>query len=81
MFIALLVLWLIFSGRITISNLILGVIISGLVTLFCHLFMGYNSKTFFKSLKKLGAMLHYLAVLLIEILKSNIAVYTETASA
>ena len=74
MFIALLALWLIFAGRITVFNLVLGVIISGLITLFCRFFMGYRSKAFLKSLKKLGAMLHYLAVLLIEMIKSNVDV-------
>jgi multicomponent Na+:H+ antiporter subunit E len=36
--------------------------------------MGYSSKAFLASLKKLGAMLHYLGVLMLEIIKSNIAV-------
>ncbi len=74
MFIVLLVLWLVFAGSITVSNLVLGALICGLITLFCHFFMGYSSKAFYASLKKLGAMLHYIAVLLSEIVKSNIAV-------
>ena len=74
MFLALLVLWLVFAGSITVSNLVLGALISGLITLFCHFFMGYSSKAFLASLKKLGAMLHYLVVLLCEIIKANIAV-------
>ena len=74
MFLALLVLWLVFAGSITVSNLVLGALISGLITLFCHFFMGYSSKAFLASLKKLGAMLHYLGVLMVEIIKSNIAV-------
>ena len=74
MFLALLVLWLVFAGSITVSNLVLGALISGLITLFCHFFMGYSSKAFLASLKKLGAMLRYLAVLLWEIIKANIAV-------
>ena len=74
MFLALLVLWLVFAGSITVSNLVLGALISGLITLFCHFFMGYSSKAFLASLKKLGAMLHYLGVLLLEIIKANVAV-------
>jgi len=74
MFFVLLMLWLVFAGSITVSNLVLGALISGLITLFCHFFMGYSSKAFYASLKKLGAMLHYIAVLLSEIVKSNIAV-------
>ena len=67
-------LWLVFAGSMTVSNLVLGTLISGLITLFCHFFMGYSSKAFLASLKKLGAMLHYLGVLMLEIIKSNIAV-------
>ena len=74
MFLALLVLWLVFAGSITVSNLVLGTLISGLITLFCHFFMGYSSKAFFAGLKKLGSLLHYFVVLLSEIIKSNIAV-------
>ena len=74
MFLALLVLWLVFAGSITVSNLVLGVLISGLITLFCHFFMGYSIKAFLASLKKLGAMLHYLGVLVWEIIKANIIV-------
>ena len=74
MFLALLVLWLVFAGSMTVSNLVLGTLISGLIPLFCHFFMGYSSKAFLASLKKLGAMLHYLGVLMLEIIKSNIAV-------
>jgi len=74
MFLALLVLWLVFAGSITVSNLVLGALISGLITLFCHFFMGYSSRAFLASLKKLGAMLHYVGVLVSEIIKSNIAV-------
>ena len=74
MFLALLVLWLVFACSMTVSNLVLGTLISGLITLFCHFFMGYSSKAFLASLKKLGAMLHYLGVLMLEIIKSNIAV-------
>ena len=74
MFLALLVLWLVFAGSITVSNLVLGALISGLITLFCHFFMGYSSKAFLAGLKKLGGMLHYFFVLLVEIVKANIAV-------
>ena len=74
MFLALLVLWLVFAGSITVSNLVLGVLISGLITLFCHFFMGYSSKAMLSGLKKLGSVLHYIGVLLLEIIKANIAV-------
>lgn len=74
MFLVLLVLWLVFAGSITVSNVALGVVISALITLFCRFFMGYDSKAFLAGLKKSGKVLGYGAVLLKEILLSNIAV-------
>ena len=74
MFIALFALWMIFNGSVTTSSLLLGILISGLITLFCRFFMGYSSKAFFNSLKKAGSMLHYISVLFVEIIKANIAV-------
>ena len=44
MFVVLFALWLIFSGSVTVSNLILGAVVSGLLTFFCAKFMGYEPK-------------------------------------
>ena len=74
MFIVLLLLWLIFAGSLTVTNLILGVIVSALITFFCSRFMGYSTKKFFAALKKSGQLLGYLLVLLREIVTANIAV-------
>lgn len=71
MFVILLVLWLIFSGSLTATNLILGGVVSGLVTLFCVKFMGYQPKRFYSSLRKIPAVALYLAVLLKEIVREN----------
>ena len=74
MFIVLLLLWLIFAGSLTVTNLILGVIVSALITFFCSRFMGYSTKKLLAALKKTGQLLGYLLVLLREIVTANIAV-------
>ena len=74
MFLILLLLWLIFAGGPTLTNLLLGVPVSALVTLFCARFMGYDSRRFFSRLKAAPRLLRYLAVLLREIVLANIAV-------
>ena len=74
MFVVLLLLWVIFSGNLTAANLGLGAVISALVTFFCSKYMGYDSRRFWKSMKKAPAFLKYLAVLLKEILRENFLV-------
>ena len=54
MFVILLVLWLVFAGSLTVTNLILGVLVAGLITLLCTKFMGYSTKRFYGGLKKAG---------------------------
>ena len=74
MFVVLLLLWVILSGNLTAANLGLGAVISALVTFFCSKFMGYDSRRFWKSMKKAPAFLQYLTVLLKEILRENFLV-------
>ena len=71
MFVVLFALWLIFSGSVMVSNLILGAVVSGLLTFFCAKFMGYEPKRFYSSLHKIPAVTVYLAVLLKEIVHEN----------
>ena len=52
MFVVLLGLFLIFAGSVTPTNLLMGAVVSGLITLFCAKFMGYSSRGFFKKLSK-----------------------------
>lgn len=74
MFVVLLALWLVFAGSVTVTNLILGALVSGLITLLCAKFMGYDPRRFYASLRKVPAMAVYLAVLLREILRENLDV-------
>ena len=71
MFPTLLILWLIFSGSLAVSNLILGVLVCALLTLFSTKFLGYDTKRFYGTLRKTPAVLHYLAVLIKEIVREN----------
>ena len=74
MFFALLLLWLLLSGSITVSTLLSGTAVSFLITLFCRKFMGYDPKILRWAAKKAGAVGRYLLFLLKEILLANIAV-------
>ena len=74
MFPILLILWLIFAGSLTPTNLILGGLISALITVFCTKFMGYDTRRFYGRAAKLPKLLGYLAVLGKEIVLSNLAV-------
>ena len=71
MFVILLALWLVFAGSVTVTNLILGVLVAGLITLLCTKYMGYNTKRFFRKLSKADEIAVYLAYLLKEIVKEN----------
>ena len=71
MFVILLGLFLIFAGSVTPTNLLMGAVVSGLITLFCAKFMGYSSRGFFKKLSKADEIAVYLAYLLKEIVREN----------
>lgn len=71
LFVILLLLWLIFSGSLSVSSLLLGVFVSALATLFCARFMGYDPRRFYQGLRKAPAVAVYLAVLLREIVREN----------
>ena len=74
MFVILLALWLVFAGSLTVTNLILGVMVSGLITLLCTKFMGYDTMRFYRSLSKADEIAVYLAFLLKEIVRENMDV-------
>ena len=71
MFVVLLGLFLIFAGSVTPTNLLMGAVVSGLITLFCAKFMGYSSSRFLKKLSKADEIAVYLAYLLKEIVREN----------
>ena len=69
MFLILLLLWLIFSGSLTLSNLLYGAAVSALVTLFCTKFMDYDSRRFYGRIRKAPRLARYLAVLAREMVR------------
>ena len=71
MFVILLCLWLIFAGSLTVTNLVLGALVSGLITLLCAKFMDYNPRRFYGKIRKLPALARYVAYLLKEIVREN----------
>ncbi|MCF0133197.1 MAG: Na+/H+ antiporter subunit E [Blautia sp.] len=66
--------WLIFNGQITTEILIFGVVISGLMFAFICKFMDYSIRREKILFMRSGYLLKYLVVLIIEIVKANIAV-------
>ena len=73
MFIALLVLWLVFGG-VSVTSLVLGVVVSALITVFAAKFMGYSSARMLAGLRKSGRAIAYGLFLLKEIAAANLAV-------
>ena len=71
MFLILLCLFLIFAGSVTVTNLLMGAVVSGLITLFCAKFMGYDSRQFFRKFSKADEIAVYLAYLLKEIVRET----------
>lgn len=74
MFIFLFVLWIVFNARITLEIVILGLVFSGAIYLFCVKFMGYSVKKEVHMAKKIPLFCRYLLLLLKEILIANIIV-------
>lgn len=75
-----LILWIVFNGQFTLEILLLGLVISGVMYGFICKFLGYRPATDLWLLKKTGGILHYLYVLLCEIVKAAYAVIRVTFS-
>lgn len=73
MFIALLILWLIFGG-VSVTSVILGAAVSALITLFAMKFMGHSSASTLALLKKSVLILLYIVFLLKETVEDNLSV-------
>lgn len=68
------ILWVIFNGRITLEICLFGIVIAGAVFAFTCKFMDYSIEKEKHILKKSMQMLHYICVLVVEIVKANFAV-------
>lgn len=67
-------LWVIFNGNITLEICVFGVVIAAAIFAFTCKFMDYSIEKEKNLLKKLPKMIHYVCVLVIEIVKANFAV-------
>ena len=67
-------LWLLLNGRITVEICVFGVVIAGAVYAFCVYALGYHPSHEKRLLKRLGGYVVYVAVLIWEIVKANLAV-------
>ena len=74
MYFLLLLLWMIFNGRVTLEVFLFGVVICGWLYWFISKHMGYNYKDEIRFAKKIPLYLKYAVVLVWEIFKANIDV-------
>ena len=75
MFLVCLALWFIFNERVTVELLVIGLLVSALVDLFCIKILGMRYKGNLKKLLCLtGGVLKYIWRLLVEIFKANASV-------
>lgn len=71
MYIVFFLIWVIFNGQLTLEIALFGAVISGVMYAFICRFMNYRPGTDVLMAKKLICLLHYLGVLLKEIIKAN----------
>ena len=73
LFVVLFLLWVILNGKLTLEICIFGIVLSAALTLFSRKFLDYD-KHEKHSLKYYGYLIRYGLILLVEIVKANIAV-------
>ncbi len=71
MYVALLILWIIFNGRLTLEVLLIGMALCGAIYWFCCAFMDFSVRQDLAMLRRLPLAVRYGATLIIEILKAN----------
>ena len=71
MYIIFFLIWVIFNGQLTLEIAAFGLVIAGIMYWFTCKFLGYSPKTDLKMGKKLFQILHYVFVLIKEIIKAN----------
>lgn len=74
MYLIFFLIWIIFNGQFTLEIAAFGVVIAGLVYWFTCKFLNYSPKTDIVLAKKLFEVLHYIFILIVEIMKANFAV-------
>lgn len=76
MYLALLILWIILNGRITLEILLFGIVLAGAMYAFCCKIMGFSIRQDLRLMKRLPLACQYVVILVIEILKANRQVLT-----
>jgi multicomponent Na+:H+ antiporter subunit E len=71
MYLAFLLLWIIFNGQVTLEILLIGMLLCAVLFAFCCKFLNYSIKRDLRMFKRLPLMIQYAAILIIEILKAN----------
>ncbi len=74
MFLFLLLIWIVFNGKITLEILLFGIGVSAAVCMFLSRTMDYKFRNELKLIRIIPDAVAYIAVLLVEIIKSNFTV-------
>lgn len=72
MFLLLLIVWIIFNGKITWEILFFGIGVAGIVYFFACKFMGFSVRKDLLCIKKAGIFCWFVAALIVEIVKANL---------
>lgn len=68
----LLVLWLLFCGRVTVDTVAFGVGVSAVLTLFFHRYLGLRFRSELRLIRMLPLLIRFFGVLVVEIVKANV---------
>ncbi len=74
MFVLYFVLWVIFNGKITLEICLFGIVIAAAILAFTCKFMDYSIRLEIHLYRHIFGILHYVGVLIVDIVKANVAV-------
>ena len=74
MYLVFFLIWIIFNGQFTLEIAAFGVVVSGLIYWFICRFLGYRPSDDIWLCKRFFLLIHYVFVLVTEILKANMAI-------
>ena len=66
-----LVFWVILNGRVTIEVVASGIVVSSLLSVLFYRFIRLSPLTELKAVKKIGLIIAYLGMLMVEVIKAN----------
>ena len=81
MFVLFFLIWIIFNGQLTLEIAAFGIVIAEVIYVFICKFLDYSPRNDIILCKRLFLLLHYVFVLVVEILKANGAVFRMIYSA